>query len=293
MTELRTDHRKGLALTFIGGFLLSIDVPLLRLAASDAWTLTFIRGIMVFLAICAYWAFRRLSGRYVPPLIPGRIGAAVALIYGLSNFMFMVAVHETTTANLVFILAFMPMFAALLSWMFLGERISVSTGLAMVAALLGVGIIVWDGFGQSSALGDLLALAVAFGMAAALTITRWSGLDVSLTPGAGHLMSSFLALFVAVPVMLEPAQWGWLGINGFLLVPLALGLLALGPRYLSSPEVAMFFLLETVLAPVWVWLILNERPSQASLVGGTIVISAIIAHSLWQLSASKKRTRQK
>ena len=293
MTELRTDHRKGLVLTFIGGFLLSIDVPLLRLAASDAWTLTFIRGIMVFLAICAYWAFRRLSGKYVPRIVPGRIGFIVALIYGLSNFMFMVAVHETTTANLVFILAFMPMFAALLSWMFLGERISVSTGLAMAAALLGVAIIVWDGFGQSSALGDLLALAVAFGMAAALTITRWSGLDVSLTPGVGHLMSSFLALFVAVPVMLEPAQWGWLGINGFLLVPLALGLLALGPRYLSSPEVAMFFLLETVLAPVWVWLILNERPSQASLVGGTIVISAIVAHSLWQLSTSKKRTRQK
>ena len=293
MTELRTDHQKGLVLTFIGGFLLSFDVPLLRLAASDAWTVAFFRGVMVFLAICAYWAFRRFSGRYVPQLIPGKAGASVVFIYGLSSFMFMIAVHETTTANLVFILAFMPMFAALLSWMFLGERIRLSTGLAMAAALFGVGIIVWDGFGQSNALGDLMALAVAFGMAAALTITRWSGRDMSLTPGTGHLFSSFLALLVAMPVMLEPAQWGWLGVNGFLLVPLALGLLALGPRYLSAPEVAMFFLLETVFAPVWVWLILNERPSQVSLIGGAIVISAIITHSLWQLSASKKRTRQK
>lgn len=288
-SDLRTDHRKGLVLTFAGGLLLSFDVPMLRLADSDAWTLTFVRGLMVFAAVCAYWAFRRFSGGYTPPLINGRVGALVALIYGLSNFMFMISVHETTTANLVFILAFMSMFAALLSWVFLGERISLPTGLTMAAALLGVGIIVGDGIGQGSAYGDLLALAVAFGMAAALTITRWSGLDLSLTPGTGHLLSSFLALLIATPVMLSPGQWWWIGLNGFLLIPLALGLLALGPRYLSAPEVAMFFLLETVLAPIWVWLILGERTSTASLVGGAIVITAIVAHSLWQLNHWRRR----
>lgn len=278
-------------LTFIGGLLISLDVPMLRLAASDAWTLTFVRGIIVFAAFGAYWLFRRLTSGYTPPLIHGWIGLCVSLIYGLSNFMFMMAVHETTTANLVFILAFMPMFAALLSWVFLGERIKFATGLAMAAALLGVGIIVWDGIGQGSMLGDMLALAVAFGMAAALTITRWSGLDLSLSPGAGHLLSSFLALLVATPVMLAPAQWAWISFNGFLVVPLALGFLALGPKYLSSPEVAMFFLLETVLAPIWVWLIFMERPSPLSFAGGIVVICAIIAHSAWQLLTYRKQIR--
>ncbi|PLX34876.1 MAG: EamA/RhaT family transporter [Hyphomicrobiales bacterium] len=288
-SDLRIDHRKGLLLTFAGGLLLSFDVPLLRLAASDAWTLTFVRGIMVFAAVLAYWGWRRMRGRGAPALIPGWAGFTVALIYGVSNFMFMAAVHLTTTANLVFILAFMSMFAALLSFVFLGERIALSTGLAMAAALSGVALIVGDGVGRGGLWGDLLAVGVAFGMAAALTLTRWSGRDMSLTPGPGHLFSSFLALFFAAPVMLEPAQWGWLGINGFFVVPLALGMLALGPRYISAPEVSMFFLLETVLAPIWVWLILDEHPSRMSLVGGTIVIAAIALHSLWQLTRLRER----
>ncbi len=283
MSTPATDHRKGLLLGFSGGLLLSFDVPLLRLAASDAWTAMAYRGAMVFIAIIAYWLFMRVRKIPVAPLINGWAGFCVSMIYGLGSILFMLAVHKTTTANLVFILAFTPMFAAVFSWAFLREKIGGATLLTFLVAFGGISIIVYDGVGRGSISGDVMALATAICMAAALTLSRWSGRDLSLSPALGQLVSVVFAVMVVAPAAVSTFHIGWLALNGLLVVPLALSLLALGPRYLPAPEVALFFLLESVLAPLWVWLIIFERPSNASLIGGTIVIGAILVHSLWQL----------
>ena len=84
------------------------------------------------------------------------------------------------------------------------------------------------------------------------------------------------------------APW-WIVFNGSVIMPLSFFCLASGPRYLSAPEVAMFYLLETVLAPVWVWMIFSEVPSRQSMIGGTILIVSLVAHSLWQLHQGRKR----
>jgi len=72
-------------------------------------------------------------------------------------------------------------------------------------------------------------------------------------------------------------------------MPIAFFCLASGPKYLSAPEVAMFYLLETVFAPVWVWLVFAEVPTRNSLIGGAILIVALLAHSVWQISNSRRR----
>ena len=84
------------------------------------------------------------------------------------------------------------------------------------------------------------------------------------------------------------APW-WIILNGAVVTPLAFFCLAAGPRYISGPEVAMFYLLETVLAPVWMWMIFYEVPTRNSLIGGTILVVALVAHSLWQLHEGRKR----
>ncbi len=81
----------------------------------------------------------------------------------------------------------------------------------------------------------------------------------------------------------------WIIFNGAVIMPLAFFCLAAGPRYISGPEVAMFYLLETVLAPVWVWMIFYETPSRNSLIGGVILIVALVAHSVWQLIDGRRR----
>jgi drug/metabolite transporter (DMT)-like permease len=81
----------------------------------------------------------------------------------------------------------------------------------------------------------------------------------------------------------------WILFNGAIFIPLAFYCLATGPRWISAPEVAMFYLLETVLAPVWMWLIFTEMPTRNSLIGGVILIVALVAHSIWQLVRGRRR----
>ena len=83
----------------------------------------------------------------------------------------------------------------------------------------------------------------------------------------------------------------WIIINGAIVMPIAFFCLANGPKYLSGPEVAMFYLLETVLAPIWVWMIFSEIPSTQSLIGGTILIVTLVSHSLWQLQQGRRRRK--
>jgi drug/metabolite transporter (DMT)-like permease len=268
---------------------LTIDIPLIRLADGEPWSILMVRCGATLVATLVLWLLMRRTMREPPPLIPGRSGVIVALLYAISWITFIIAVYNTTTANLVFILAFNTMFAALLSWLFLKERPHPVTLIAMAAMLAGVLIIVGDGVSSGHLLGDLMALISAFCIASAITITRASGKNM----GFAALVAVALPMVVAAAMVSRAdyhiaAPW-WIFLDGFIIMPLSFFCLASGPRYLSAPEVAMFYLLETVLAPVWVWLIFAEVPSRQSMVGGVILIVSLVAHSLWQLHRGRKR----
>jgi drug/metabolite transporter (DMT)-like permease len=159
----------------------------------------------------------------------------------------------------------------------------------MAAMLFGVLIIVWDSFGTGNIAGDAAGFASSFLIATAITITRASGKDM----GVASLVGVSLPLVIAVAMVAGTgyridAPW-WIVFNGAVIMPVAFFCLATGPKYLSGAEVAMFYLLETVLAPIWVWMIFAEVPTRNSLIGGAILITALVAHSLWQLMESRKR----
>ena len=288
----RADHRKGLLITAIGGLVLTIDIPVLRLGGGDIWSVMLVRsGGMALMALLAWLGYRLLTGRRLT-LVPGRAGLAVALLYGLSAITFVTAVFNTSTANVVFILAFNTMFAAVLSWIFLGERPKPVTLAAMAAMIVGVMIIVWDGIGLGNTFGDMMALASSLIMSAAITISRAVRRDMGFAPLIANLLPALFALvMVAGQGGLSIAHPGWIVFNGLIVMPVAFWCLATGPKYISAPEVAMFFLLETVLAPIWVWFLFNETPTTATLVGGTIMIAALVGHSLWQLTGGWRPIR--
>jgi drug/metabolite transporter (DMT)-like permease len=281
-------HRKGLALTAVGGILFTFDVPLARLAMTDHWTLIFARGLFLAFAITVFWlVFRRING-HREPFINGWAGWVVALTNTLANIMFLAAVTKTNAANLVFILALNPIFCAILAWLFLSERIHTATWLAVASALAGVAIIVWDGLHVGTYVGDFLAVGAALCTAVALTVIRKTGKNVVSSLAVGSLVSALIAFTWAQPASLSPDGWWWIALNGLIVIPLASGLIALGPRYLPAPEVAMFFLLEVVLTPIWVWLIFDELPTVQAAIGGAIVFVTLFSHGLWRYLASKQ-----
>ena len=289
MTPTPNPPAKGLLITAIGGLTLTADIPLIRLADGAPWSILMMRTGTTFLAALVIWAVWRLATPKAPQLIPGRAGLAATALYGIAAVTFIAAVFNTSTANLVFILAFNPVFSALLSWLFLGERPRPATFLTMAAMIVGVAIIVSDSMGSGHLWGDVLALSTALCIAGAIPISRASGKDMGFTPLVGVVLPFLVAAFVVGKSSYQVSEPGWIVFNGAVIMPVSFFCLAAGPRYISGPEVSMFYLLETVLAPVWVWMIFSEVPSRNSLIGGAILIVSLVAHSLWQLREGRRR----
>ncbi|MFN7102505.1 MAG: DMT family transporter [Pseudorhizobium sp.] len=286
-----TEHKKGLLLTTVGGLALSFDVPLVKLGGGEVWSVIALRSLVTFAAAILLWLVVGLISKRRPVLIPGRAGLLAGLCYGLSTMTFLGAVFLTATANVVFIVAFTPMFAALLGWLVMKEVPSRSTVLTMVAMAAGVALIVAGGLEGGGLIGDLLAALTSALLAGAITIARKTRLDMGFVPlvatalpaliGAGFVGHHGFSLEAPV----------WIVFDGAVMIPLAFWCLATGPRYLSGPEVGMFYLLETILAPIWVWMIFAEVPAAQTLVGGAILVLALIMHSGWQMRVGRAKAR--
>jgi drug/metabolite transporter (DMT)-like permease len=278
-----SEQRKGLLLTAIGGLALSFDIPLIRLSEGDPWSILATRSIITFAMSFVYWWIAcRMTGKRVT-LVGGWIGLLVGLLYTLGTVAFLIAVYHTRTANLVFILAFNPMIGAIFGWIFLKQRPAVATLITMLVMIGGVGIIVHDGMASGYLLGDSLALLCAVSLAAAITISSASKADLGFAPMVSNIFPAIVGMVLVAKTGFVLESPGWIIFNALFVTPLAFWCLATGPRYLSPPVVGMFYLLETVLAPIWVWLIFSETPTVPTLIGGTILIVALIAHSLWMM----------
>lgn len=271
----------------MGGLMISIDVPLIRLALSDPWLVMSFRGFGLASVLgCVLLFGRRWTDTPANPF-DDREWVVVGILYGITSIMFTIAVFHTSTANLVFILAFNPMIAAIMAWVLIGEKPGMVTWIALFFTFVGVAIIVGDGLEGGTLLGDLAALGCAVVLGLSIVLVRKSGKDMSLSPAMGGLFSSLFALPLAFVYSSWPEGMGWLLADAFLLMPVAGFCMSLAPRFIPAPQVAMFFLAETVLAPIWVWLIFAEIPTDRALLGGLVVMLAIAGHSAWQMTRPK------
>lgn len=286
------EHRKGLLITAFGGLALTIDIPLIKLSEGEAWSVVATRGGMTFFAALVMWAGLRLFSSNRDPIIPGRTGLLVTGLYGIAAISFMLAVFHTTTANLVFILAFNPMFSALMGWLLIGERPKPQTFVAMAAMIIGVGLIVSDGLQAGNMIGNGLALFTSLLLSLIITISRKARTGMGFAPLIAAIVPCIVGLaIIGGPSAIVLPHPGWLALNGLVVIPVAFWCLATGPKYISGPEVAMFYLLETILAPVWMWLIFSEAPTRLGLIGGGIIVTALVTHSLWQLASHRRAAR--
>ncbi|MGN6777034.1 DMT family transporter [Rhizobium sp.] len=276
-----SDHKKGLLLTTLGGLALSMDIPLIRLSSGEVWSVLSARSLAtIVVALAALFVIRRVTGS-LKTALPGWLGIPVGFFYGLTTITFLLAVYYTKAANVVFI-ALNPMFTALLSWIFLKERPALSTFITMAVMILGVGLIVGDGMEAGHLLGDALSVLASLSIACAITISRASGRDMGFASLLAAVIPAAVGLYHMVPSGFSIDHPGWILFDGAVLMPLSFWCLATGTRFLSAPEVAMFYLLETILAPIWVWMIFSEAPTNMTLAGGAILILALAGHSLWQ-----------
>lgn len=284
--QLQRKPLTGILLALAGGLIISLDIPVIRLGEAAPWLFIACRGFGMALVLGLILLFARNLTDTPPKPFHDTDFVIVGTLYGLSSILFTTAVFTTSTANLVFILAFNPLIAAMFSWWLIGERPSLITWIAIGLTIVGVSIIVADGVETGTVFGNILALLTAIVLGLSIVKTRQSGKDMSLAGTLGGLIAGLFAL----PMVILTAQWpnamGWVLLNALVMAPVGAFALSLAPRYIPAPQVAMFFLLETILAPVWVWLIFAETPTNQSLIGGGVVLLAITFHSAIQLRRS-------
>jgi len=246
-------------------------------------TATQVAGRAVFAAVglFAYVALSERGSVVQAFRAIGRGGIAVAILVALASGSFLVALNHASVANVLFFQALAPILAAAMG-LFLGDPVSRRTWLAMAVAVAGVAVMV-GGPGRPSLLGQGLSLVVSVSFAATLVITRHRR-DVSMAPAT--CLSQLLALVVAAP-FISPGAIGALDVTllaalGLTQIGLGFVFLTIGGRLIPAGEVALITLLEIVLGPLWVWAFVGERPSTATLVGGAIVLGAVLLEARTQ-----------
>ena len=181
-------------------------------------------------------------------------------------------------------IALAPMLSAIISFIFLKEHTDQKTWIAIIITTLAVIFIFNDSFKKGDALGNFLGLICATGLAVGAVIIR-STKKINLVPSAmmGKLMVALIALLFTDNLVLEGNDSIIIPLMCIMCVAIPFVLITLAPRYISAAEVNLFFLLETILGPIWVWLIIKEQPSTETIIGGLIIIATIATHSVLSL----------
>lgn len=291
-------HAKGIVITAAGVLVITPDTLLIRLIATDPWTLLACRSLLMGLAMTAGLALYYRSGTLACFRSIGGRGVLLSLLFAVAGILFVLALAYTSVANTLIIMSSAPLFAAFMSWLFLKEPVPPRTWLAVIATMGGVAIVVGGSVvggsvgggnaGGGQLLGDLLAIAATAALAGCFTMIR-SSREIDMIPAAAlsGLIAGLAALPLASPFSLGTSDLGYLLLMGLLILPISFALTTIGPRYLPAPEVSLLMLLETFFGPLWVWLALREQPSAQALIGGAVIVTVLVVHS----AVALRRTR--
>jgi drug/metabolite transporter (DMT)-like permease len=278
----RREERLGFLLVFLSALIWSFGGAIARfIEIDDSWTTVFWRSVWAAAFLLAFMLWRD-GARGTIALFRGMglPGLVVALCFATASTCFVVALGYTTVANIVLMQAGVPLIAALIGWIAFRERVSGVTWAAIAAVIAGVAIMVSDSFGgRVSPIGDGLALLIAFAFSTATVVTRRFA-HVRMTPATctGTLIAAAFAATQASGFAVGSVDMAWLFAFGALNLGLGLALFATGARLIPAAFAALLGTFETILGPIWVWLIHAEVPSARTVVGGGVVFAALLVH---------------
>ena len=258
--------------------------------SADGWQIIFYRSCFLTVAlgivfvVQSGWRVRAALRELRPWALLGSLCIASV------NTCFILALTYTTVANTMFLMSAAPLFAALLGWLVLGERVERGVWLAMGVALVGMGVMVWDGLGAGTMLGNALALTTAFSFGAFVVILR---------KGRAANMLPIVILGTVLAAVNAAVLSGWafsishhdvalLFFWGALLAGTVHAIFTWASRHVPGAELTLLVLIEFILAPMWVWLFIDERPSVATLIGGALVIAAVASRALGSFRAQAR-----
>lgn len=277
----------GNLMGILGGIILSTDSVFIRLMSIDnSWMIVMLRGLFMWgLVVMVYLLWPKSRPVIGVPWIT-RQNALSTLFFCIASACFVNALNRGSIATVLVIISSTPFVSAIISRLFFATKIDKSLLIAAIAGMLGVAIVMTGRASGYDPLANYFALATAVSMALAFIFaSKVENGTVGLPSIGGVLASVCVVAFTGGGIfqglaLLSYPQWLWLLVEGAVVMPLAMGLISLSTRFVSPVNAGLFLLLETALAPLWIFLFLHEAPTLQAVVGGCIIVLAVISQTL-------------
>ena len=281
------DQQKGSLLAFVAVMFITPDSLFIRLSNLDTWGLVFYRGIIPFLTVFFGMLIIYQLNFFKILLKSGYQGIIYIITFSITNVTFVVSIQNTNVANTLVMVATAPMLSAILGSVFLKEHADKKTWISIIITLCAIIYIFFDSLKLGNFYGDILGFVTAIGLAVGAVTIR-SAKSKNLVPAAvvGKLLVAIFALVFIENFALIDNDLIIIPIMCIMCVAIPFVLVTIAPRFIPAAEVNLFFLLETIIGPIWVWLIVKEQPSLETLLGGLVIITTIAFHSFLKLKNS-------
>ena len=279
-----TNNAKGLALTSLGVFIMSLESLFIKFTTISPFLFSFYIGIFMFISMISTFLFKEKAvlKKALNTNLPMMI--VCAILMGTSNIFFITAVKTTTVANVVIIFSTAALFSALFAYLFYREKITKNIIVASFFMFVGLFIIFNDKLEIGSIEGNIYALlCTAFFATSYVILSRYKEMDRFILTAFSGLALSMIAFFFCDDLSIDFKTLAVVMIMGLLISPISRVFLGNGAKYISASEVSLLMIIETIMAPVWVWIFLNEVPSSYTFIGGSVIIGTLIANSLYTL----------
>ena len=282
-----TDQQKGSLMAFIAVMFITPDSLFIRLSNVETWGLVFYRGIIPFFTVFFGMLLIYKLNFFKILLNSGYHGLIYVGTFSLTNITFVVSIQNTNVANTLVMIATAPILSAILGAIFLKEPPDKKTWVSIIVTFLAIIYIFFDSLKLGNFYGDLLGFITALGLAVGAVTIR-SAKTKNLVPAAvvGKLFVATFALFFIESFILSGNDLFIIPLMCILCVAIPFVLVTIAPRFIPAAEVNLFFLLETIIGPIWVWFIIKEQPTIETLQGGAIIIITIAIHSFLKLKNS-------
>ena len=267
--------------------LITPDSIFIRLSNIETWGMLFYRGAIPFFIVLIGLIIFYKNNLFKALIGIGYPGIFYVFSFSICNITFIISIQNTNVANTLVMIAMAPMISAILGSVFLKEIPDRKTWIAIIVTLFAVTYIFHDSIEMGNFYGDLFGIITAFGLACNAVIARYAK-DRDLVPSAviGKLCVAIFAFFFVDSFALIEKDIIIIPLMCVMCVAIPFVLVTIAPRFIPAEEVNLFFLLETIIGPIWVWLIINEQPSIQTIQGGLIIISTIAIHSFLKLRKS-------
>ena len=282
-----TDQQKGSLLAFVAVMFITPDSLFIRLANVETWSLVFYRGVIPFFTVFLGMLLIYKLNFFKILISSGYHGLIYISTFSITNITFVVSIQNTNVANTLVMIATAPMLSAILGAIFLKEPPDRKTSISIIITFFAIIFIFFDSIKLGNFYGDILGFITAVGLAVGAVTIR-SAKTKNLVPAAvvGKLFVAAFALFFIESFVLENKDLIIVPSMCILCVAIPFVLVTIAPRFIPAAEVNLFFLLETIIGPIWVWLIIKEQPSIETLQGGIVIIATIAIHSFLKLKNS-------